>query len=93
MSPLPEPAYSLCEAIADIAALFAVAPYRSRNSRDACLLSIEWAEIFESRHGDREWDGEYVEVIEAFFKEKYAEWLISGADVVPNPYHTKPFPL
>lgn len=88
MSALPEENYSLCEAVADLAHNFAFAPLWPGNSREFVRLCIEWAEIFEARNVDREWDGEYIEEIDAFFIEQYKQWVEEPVDAdgrTPNP--------
>lgn len=44
------------------------------DSREMARLVIEWAEEFETRNEDREWNGEYMEEIDQFFELKYREW-------------------
>lgn len=79
MSALPESVYSLCEVVADLALNFASAEVKPENSRELARLIIEWAEVFEARHKDRDWEGEYLEEIDAFFYEQYEAWKTSEA--------------
>ena len=71
--------YSLCEAVADLSANFIVAPKIPADSRAMTALCIGWAVEFEEKYGGREWDGEYIEVIDEFFAAKYAAWLDATA--------------
>jgi hypothetical protein len=73
--------YSLCEAVADLSASFIVMPKVPADSREMTRLCIEWAQEFEKIHGGREWDGEYIETIDAFFADKYDAWIAAAADV------------
>lgn len=69
--------YSLCEAVADLAMMFATpryAPHLPDDSRETIRLVIEWAHDFEALNKDREWDGEYMEEIEAYFHQRYDQW-------------------
>lgn len=67
--------YALCEAVADLALAFSEKEKRPDDSREMIRLAIEWAEIFEARTRDREWEGDYLEAIDAFFADQYAAWL------------------
>lgn len=78
--------YSLCEAVADIAMNLALAPRHPEDSRETISLAIEWAEAFEAKNKDREWDGEYIEEIDAYFAACYAAWEKSGARSITNPF-------
>ncbi len=79
------PNFFLCEAVADLAVNFAVAEFHPDDSRELARLCIEWAEEFEKKNAGREWDGEYIEEIDAFFDVKYAAWMDSRASMIPNP--------
>jgi len=70
--------YALCEAVADLALLFSAKEKRPEDSREMVRLAIEWAEIFEVRTADNEWEGEYLEAIDSFFEEQYAAYVASG---------------
>jgi hypothetical protein len=72
---MDKPTYSLCEVVADLMWNLAtdlesgkVAPIP--DSREVVRRVIEWAEEFEAKNAGREWDGEYVEEIDAFYAEK-----------------------
>jgi len=71
--------YSLCEAVADLSANFAVAAIVPADSRHAVHLCIEWAVEFEALYKGVEWGlrwgGEYIDAIDEFFETKYREWL------------------
>jgi hypothetical protein len=70
--------YSLCEAVADLAASFAVAPWIPNNSREMNQLCIAWAEEFERKHVGHQWGidtgPDYIEAIDAYFAEKWQAW-------------------
>jgi uncharacterized Fe-S cluster-containing radical SAM superfamily enzyme len=80
----PNEIHSLCEAVADLSANFIVAPVLPGNSRDMTELCIMWAREFEQQNAGREWDGEYIEEIDAFFEKKYAEWREAARETVSN---------
>lgn len=70
--------YDLCETVSDLTALFVTQPSLPANSRDVCLLVIEWAEEFMRRHGGVDWgEADYLETIDAFFADKYRAWIES----------------
>ena len=70
--------YDLCETVSDLTSLFVTQPTLPANSRDVCLLVIEWAEEFMNRHASTDWgEVEYLETIDAFFAEKYRAWIDS----------------
>lgn len=81
--------YSLCETVADIAIRFAHAPWVPEDSRELTRLIIEWAEIFEAHNKDREWNGEYLEAIDAFFDDQFYDWNESK-DVNREPIRANP---
>ncbi len=62
------------EAVADIARNFAHAQLIPEDSREFASKCVEWAEIFQKKNAGREWDGEYIEEIDAFFDEQYKAW-------------------
>lgn len=70
--------YDLCETVSDLTSLFVTHATLPANSRDVCLLVIEWAEEFMNRHASTEWDEvDYLETIDAFFAAKYRAWINS----------------
>ena len=72
--------YGLCEAVSDLTTLFMTQPRIPANSRDTCLLIIQWAEEFDRKHAETDWvEIEYLEAIDRFFDQKYCEWLESAA--------------
>jgi hypothetical protein len=67
---------TLCETVSDLTALFVAQPELPADSRELCLLVIDWAEEFERQHTGETWaDREYLEVIETFFTAHYRAWL------------------
>lgn len=60
----------LLETVADLAYLAGAAGYYSGDSRRDTDNIIGWAKEFEALNKGREWDGEYMEEIESFFKTK-----------------------
>lgn len=84
--------YDFAEAVADLSAMFTnpdFAPEVPEDSRETVRLVIEWAEIFQARNADREWDGEYLEEIEAFFRSQYHGQPWTGRSQV-NPRSRQP---
>ncbi len=63
----------LCEAVADIAYFAGMDRLRIPDSRTMMAIFIGWAEEFEVLNRGREWDGEYIEEIEAFYDKKKKE--------------------
>lgn len=78
--------YHLCEAVADLACNFAHAEFTPDDSRELPRLCIEWAQDFEAEHAGREWDGEYIEAIDAYFAKRYDAWCASAAPYQINPW-------
>jgi hypothetical protein len=76
--------YALCEAVADLSAMFALSPTLPGDSREMCRLCIQWADAFQQKNDGREWDGEYYDELEVFFEEAYAEWLATDTDTREN---------
>jgi hypothetical protein len=67
--------YSLSEAVADLtwnltSDMEAGKVGHIPDSREVIRLCIEWANEFEAKNAGREWDGEYMEAIDAFYTEK-----------------------
>ena len=58
--------YSLCECVYDITTVMDEFKFEVEDSRERARLAIIWAEEFDQQNADREWDGEYMEEIEAF---------------------------
>lgn len=87
--------YSLCEAVADLAANFATASHVPGDSRETVRLCIEWAEAFELEHHGREWGmnngPDYMEAIDDWFDLKFGAWLSSAKDAHENPNARKPY--
>jgi hypothetical protein len=75
---MDEETYSLCETVADLA-LWAGHDLakglwkRPPDSRELVRLLIEWSEEFERDNAGREWDGEYLEAIDSFYRQKIKE--------------------
>jgi len=74
----PNGIYSFAETLHDITTQFA--DYLAKNpgcrpqdSRELVQTCIQWAELFERDNAGREWDGEYLEEIEAFFEKQIAD--------------------
>ena len=68
----------LCEAVSDITSLFMEQPQLPANSRETCNLVMDWSVEFDRQHATTDWgDDDYLEIIEAFFAQKYREWLDS----------------
>lgn len=88
MSPLSDRCYALCEAVADMAINFAVAPTVPNDSREATRLCIAWARDFERINFGVRWGEdpgkEYIEAIDAYFAQRYAEWVGLARDVRAN---------
>ena len=80
MKEITNETYSLCEAVADLAANFAVADIVPGDSRECCRLCIEWARQFEAEIWGVSSNLEYIEQIDAHFEMKYAEWLATATD-------------
>lgn len=73
---MPTINFGLCEAVSDLTALFVSQPQLPANSRDVCMLVVDWAEEFEKQHADTDWaEVEYLETIDRFFEDKYRAWL------------------
>lgn len=76
---LDKKVYSLCEAVADLSGLLALAKVWPANSADKNSLCIAWAVDFEERHQNTEWgtggDSEYPEAIDAWFDACYEAWV------------------
>ena len=71
--------YVLCEAVSDLTSLFMIQPQLPANSRDTCNLVIDWSVEFDRKHANTDWaDFEYLDVIDAFFAQKYRAWLESA---------------
>jgi hypothetical protein len=70
------------ETVSDLTLQFAEAEFLPQDSRELPRLVIEWAEIFEARNAGREWDGEYLEEIETFFRAQYAAWAARPGDPI-----------
>ena len=71
--------YVLCEAVSDLTSLFMMQPQLPANSRETCGLVIDWSVEFDRKHAQTDWgDCEYLDVIDAFFAQKYREWLESA---------------
>ncbi len=69
--------FKLLEAVADIA--FNVGwmrPNGDFDSRELMYKIVDWAEEFEKKYADVEWnvDLDYIETIDQFAAEKYNEW-------------------
>lgn len=80
--------YALCEAVADLMALFVEQPNLPNDSRETIRLTIEWAEQFEVRYAGEQWiDREYLQEVETFFQEKYRGWLESATPRSIKPTH------
>lgn len=85
--------YSLCEAVADLSAMFSspkYAPEVPDDSRETVRLVIEWAQAFEKKHAKTVWGvtskaGEYMEEIEKWFHSSYRAWLDGATDTQPHP--------
>lgn len=58
--------YCLCECVYDITTVMDEFKFEVEDSRERARLAIIWAEEFDQRNADREWDGEYMEEIEEF---------------------------
>lgn len=65
--------HSLCEAVADIAYNAGCDGLQIPDSRAMMQSFISWAAEFEEKNKGREWDGEYIEEIDAFYAAKAAE--------------------
>lgn len=65
-----EKAYSLNEAVANIAHIVAQQGYYKNQSRPATDQIIEWAVEFEKKYKNREWDGEYYDTLDSFIVAK-----------------------
>lgn len=78
-SALDPDTYRLCEAVAEMAVNWGVAPFVPADSRERTRLSIEWAREFEVKHAGTEWneDGapDYVITVDAWFETQYRDWL------------------
>lgn len=71
--------YVLCEAVSDLTSLFMIQPQLPANSRDTCNLVIDWSVEFDRKHANTDWgDLDYLDVIDAFFVQKYRAWLESA---------------
>lgn len=84
--------HALCEAVADPSASFVVMPTIPANSREMNDLAIVWAQEFEARHVGEEWEGgeghDYIIAIDAYFAEKYAQWLATATDTRKGDFAT-----
>lgn len=84
----PNGVYSLCEAVADLSAMFTLETILPADSREQCRLCIEWAQGFEQANAGHVWgetdDREYIEEIEKWFARKYGEWVSYAKDVREN---------
>jgi len=68
---LPKRTYELCEALADIAYLAGRESYYGGDSREDVANFIKWAQEFEAKHKDNDWEGgDYIETIETFAAKK-----------------------
>ena len=71
--------YVLCEAVSDLTSLLMIQPQLPANSRDTCNLVIDWSVEFDRKHANTDWgDLDYLDVIDAFFVQKYRAWLESA---------------
>lgn len=71
-----EKAYSLNEAVADIAYVAGTKKYHTGNSRDDLADFIKWAKEFEEKWKNEKWgegEADYMTEIEAFALEKIGE--------------------
>lgn len=66
--------YRLCETVFDVTGVMLSLGFYSGDSRRDAQLAVEWSEEFETKNKDREWDGEYLEEIEEFTKQKIHEF-------------------
>jgi hypothetical protein len=71
--------YHLCEAVADIAYAAGHDRLWCEDSRALMSTLIGWAYEFETTHANREWDGEYIEEIDAHYDRKRTE-----SDLAPD---------
>ena len=85
MTKLSNSQYSLCEAVSDISMSMGHYGFRYPDSRVSVSKSIEWAEEFEKINRDREWDGEYIDAIDAFSVKKMKEAIASEGAAVEKP--------
>lgn len=91
----PHGIYSLCEAVADLSAMFARSQVIPGDSREMCGLCIEWAAQFEAAQApDHVWgetdNREYIEEIEKWFRARYAKWQATAHDVCKNEHAIRP---
>jgi len=72
---MDESTFSLCEAVADLAWNMGTVRDEAypEDSRAAIQAIIQWAEDFEAMNKGREWDGEYMEEIDAYFVKRFVE--------------------
>jgi hypothetical protein len=85
MTKLSNSQYSLCEAVSDISMSMGYYGFRFPDSRVSVSKSIEWAEEFEQKNKGREWDGEYLDEIDAFAVKKMREFVATGEAEVEKP--------
>lgn len=70
--------FALCEAVSDLTAFFMTMPQLPADSREVVRLCVDWAAEFETQNEASDWiDGDYLEVIGAYFEQKYRAWIES----------------